>query len=159
MLSEYRYKAILLDVTHADPQAVGHIRAGSANGDGLTAYKSEARKRSHYARPKQVPFNERSYKLATLAVESFGCLGKGGNNLIDQLAAGIARGTDASALAKKGFCKERLFQIISVTAQVAISRRVHRYQHTLRDRPATRRRRKVHGVPLPMTSGWSIDEE
>ena len=49
--AEYRSKAILLDVTYADPQAVGHMHAGSANRDGLTASKSEAHKRSQYARP------------------------------------------------------------------------------------------------------------
>ena len=68
---------ILLDVTYADPQAVGHMRAGSANRDGLATSKSEARKRSHYARPGQVSFDERSYKLATLAVESFWAPRKG----------------------------------------------------------------------------------
>ena len=49
--AEYRNKAILLDVTYVDSQAVGHMRAGSANRDELAASKSEARKRSHYARP------------------------------------------------------------------------------------------------------------
>ena len=51
--SEYRNKAILLDVTYADPQAVGHMRAGSADRDGLVASKSEARKLNHYARQSQ----------------------------------------------------------------------------------------------------------
>ena len=140
-------------------RAQTHMRAGSANREGLAASKSEARKRSHYARPGQVSFDERSYKLATLAVESFGRLGKEGSDLIDQMAASIVEGTDGSSLARKGVCKERLFQIISVTTQVAISRRVHRYQLALRDRQATRGRREVNGVPLPMTWGWSIDEE
>ena len=49
--SEYRNKAILLDVTYADPQAGIHMRAGSADRDGSAASISEARKRSHYARP------------------------------------------------------------------------------------------------------------
>ena len=157
--ADYRDKAILLVVTYADPQAVSHIREGSANRDGLAASKSEAPKRSHYAQPGQVSFDERRHKLATLAVESFGRLGKEGSDLIDQMAASIVEGTDGSSLARKGVCKERLFQIISVTTQVAISRRVHRYQLALRDRQGTRGRRKVNGGPLPMTSGWSIDEE
>ena len=135
------------------------MRAGSANRDGFAAYKSEARKRSHYARPGQVSFDERSYKLSTLAVESFGRLGKKGSDLIDQMAASIVGYTDVSSLARKGVCKERLVQIISVTTQVAISRRVHRYQLALRDRQATRGRREITGIPLPMTWGWSIDEE
>ena len=91
-------------------------------------------------------FDERIYKLATLAVESFGRLRKQGSDLIDQMAAIIVGGTDGSSLARKGVCKERLFQIVSVTTQVAISRRVHRYQLSLRDRQATRGRREVNGV-------------
>ena len=103
--------------------------------------------------------DERSYKLDTLVVNSFGRLGKEGSDLIDQMAASIVGATDGLSLARKGVCKERLFQTISVTTQVAISRRVHRYQLALRDRQATRGRQEVNGVPLPMTWGWSIDEE
>lgn len=47
--SEYRNKAVLLDVMFADPQAGGRMRAGSADQDGSAAYTSEAQKRSHYA--------------------------------------------------------------------------------------------------------------
>ena len=53
--------------------------------------------------------------------------GNGGSDLIDQVAASIVGGTNGSSLARKGVCKERLFQIISVTTLVAISRRVQRY--------------------------------
>ena len=45
--SEYRNKAILLDVTHADPQAWAHMREGSADLYGSAASTSEARKRNH----------------------------------------------------------------------------------------------------------------
>ena len=135
------------------------MRAGSANRDGVAASKCKARKRSHYARSGQVSFDERSYKLATLAVEIFRRLGKEGSDPIDQIASIIVGGTDGSSLARKGVCKERLVQIISVTTQVAISRRVHRYQLALWDRQVTRGRREVNGVPLPMTWGWSVDEE
>ena len=102
--SEYRNQAILLDVKYAEPQAVGHIRAGSADQDGLAASKSE-HKCNHYARPGQVSFDERSYKLATLAVESFGHLGKEGSDLIDQVGASIVGGTDGASLARKCVCK------------------------------------------------------
>ena len=74
---------MLLDVTYPDSQAVEHMRAGSADGDGLAASKSEARKRSRYARPGQVS-DESSYKFATLAGESFGRLGKKSSEFIDQ---------------------------------------------------------------------------
>ncbi|CAN0507989.1 unnamed protein product [Laminaria digitata] len=48
---EFRDKSILLDVTHACPQAQVHLRGGSADQDGSAASTSEARKRHHYARP------------------------------------------------------------------------------------------------------------
>ena len=60
--------------------------------------------------------------------------------MIDQVAASIVGETDASALARKGVCKKRLFQTMSVTAQVATSRRVHRYRLSLRDCQAARGR-------------------
>ena len=61
---------------------------------------------SHYARPGEVSFDERSNKLATLAVESFERLGKEGSDLIDQMAASIVGRTDGSSLARKdGFPK------------------------------------------------------
>ena len=110
--SEYREQSILLDVTYADPQAGVHMRAGSADRNGSAASTSEVRKHNHYARLGQVSFGERSYKLATLTVESFGCLGKEGSNLVDQVAASIIGGTDASSLARNGVCKECLFQIL-----------------------------------------------
>ena len=45
---EYRDKSILLDVTHAHPQAQVHLRGVSADHDGSAASTSEARKRQHY---------------------------------------------------------------------------------------------------------------
>ena len=72
---EYKNKSILVDVTHTDPQAQVHLRAGSAGHDGSAASISEARKREHYARPENVFFDERSHKVAIFAVESFGRLG------------------------------------------------------------------------------------
>ena len=62
----------------------------------------------------------------TLAMEIFGRLGKEGNDLIHQVAASIVGRTDGSSLTRKGACKERFFQIISVTAQVVVSHRVKR---------------------------------
>ena len=64
--SEYRNKAILVDVTHADPQARVHMRDGIADRDGSAASTFEARKRNHYARVGQVSFDERSHKLVSL---------------------------------------------------------------------------------------------
>ena len=108
--SEYRNKAILLDVKHADPQARVHMRDGSADRDGSAASTSEVRKRNHYARVRQVSFDERSHKLVTLVVESFRRLGKGGSQLIDQLAASIVGGTDTGSLSRKVFVRSTFFR-------------------------------------------------
>ena len=104
-------------------------------------------------------FDERSHKLVTLAVESFGRLGREGSEFIDQLATSVVGGRDGRAIAKKGICKERLLQIFSVTSQVAISRRVHRYKLALRGREATRGRREEDGGLMPMACGCLIDVE
>ena len=91
---EYRDKSILLDVNHADQQAQVYLRGGSADHDGSAASTSAACKRQQYARPGHVSFDERSHKLATLSVESFGRLGVEGSKFIDQLAASVVRGRD-----------------------------------------------------------------
>ena len=54
-------------------------------------------------------FEQRSHKLVTLAVESFGRLGREGSEFIDQLATSVVGGRDRGAMAKKGICKERFF--------------------------------------------------
>ena len=51
----------------------------------------EARKRNHYARPGHVSFDERSHKLFTIAMESFGRLGRKGSEFINQLATSDRR--------------------------------------------------------------------
>ena len=59
-------ESILLDATHADPQAKTHLKGSSADRYGSAASTSETtRKRQHDARPGRVPFDERSQKLAT----------------------------------------------------------------------------------------------
>ena len=157
--SEHRDKWMLLDVTYADPQAGVHMRTGSADRNGPAASTSEARKRNHCACLGQVSLDECSYKLATLAVESFGRLGEKSSDLIDQVAASIVGGTDALSLARKGVWRERLFQIISVTTLVAISRRVHRFRLSLRDRQAARGREEEAGGLRPLAWGGNVDED
>ena len=92
-------------------------------------------------------------------MEISGRLGKEGSDLIDQAAASIVGGTDASFLARKGVCKERLFQFFSVTTQVAISRRVYRYRLSLRDRQAARGREEESGGLRPLAWGGNVDED
>ena len=159
--AEYRNKGILLDVTHADPQAQVHLRNGSATSDGTAAQASEARKRQHYARPGHVSFDERSFKLTTLAVESFGRLGEEGCEFIDELATHAAGGRDGGSMARKGVFKERLLQVISVATQVAISRRVQRYKLALRGRQEVEGRRtgSTSNSSTPMIWGCSVDAQ
>ena len=73
-------------------------------------------------------FDERSHKLITLALESFGPLSREANEYIDQLETSVVGGKDGGAMAKKIICKERLLQIVSVTSWVTISLRKHRYE-------------------------------
>ncbi|CAB1120916.1 unnamed protein product [Ectocarpus sp. CCAP 1310/34] len=156
----YRHKGILLDVTHADPQAQVHLRNGGATSDGTAAQASEARKRQHYARPGHVSFDERSYKLTTLALKSFGRLGEEGYEFIDELATHAAGGRHGGTMTQKGFYKERLLQVVSVATQVAISRRVvQRYKLALRGRQdaENRRTRSTSDQSTPMIWGWSVD--
>ena len=96
----YGDKSILLDVTHANPQAQVHLRGGNADHDGSAASTSETCKRQHYARPGHVSFDERSHKLATLAVESFGRLRVESSNFIDHLAASVVRRRDGGSMAR-----------------------------------------------------------
>ena len=74
----------MLGVTHADLQAQIHLPGGSADHDGPAASTSKARKHQHYVRSSSacVSFDERSHRLANLAVERFGRLGVGGSKFI-----------------------------------------------------------------------------
>ena len=104
--SDFRHKSILIDITYVDPQAGVHLRARSADHDGSAASTSEARKRN----VGHVSFGERCHKLVTLAVESFGRLGREGSEFIGQLATSVVGGSDGGAMAKKGICKERFYR-------------------------------------------------
>ena len=117
--SVYRTKGILLDVTHADSQAQVHLRGGSATIDGSAAQASEARKRRHYARPGHVSFDERSFKLTTFAMESFGRLGEEGYKFINEIATHAAGGRNGVNMNRRGIIKERILQVVSVATQVA----------------------------------------
>ena len=112
-------------------------------------------------RDTHVSFDERSsFKLTTLAVESFGRLGEEGYEFIDELATHAAGGRDGGSMVLKGVFKERLLQVISVATQVAISRRVQRYKLSLRGRQeAERSTRSTFRASTPMIWGQSVDEQ
>ena len=132
------------------------MRGGNADHDGSAAFPPEARRRQHCARPGHVSFDERSHKLVTSTVEGLGRLGVEGGKFIDQLAASVVGGSDGGSMGRKGDVKERLLPIVSVTAQVAISRRMSRFKLQPRDRQE-RRRRRGDNRPTPMAWGWSLD--
>ena len=92
-------------------------------------------------------------------MERFGRLGKDSDDLIDQAAVPIVGGTDGSSLSWKGILKERLFQIISVTTQVVISRRMNRYKPALRDGQAARGTGEEAGGLQSTAWGWDFDED
>ena len=94
-----------------------------------------------------------------LAVESPGRLGKEGSDPIDQIAASRVGGTDGSPGPQNDACNKRLFQIFSVTTQVAISRRAHRYILAQRDRPPARGIEEEARGLRPMTWGGNVDED
>ena len=63
-------------------------------------------------------------------------------------------------MARNGVLKERLLQIVSVTTQVAISRRVSHFKPQLRDRQDARRSQGGRDDrPTPMAWGWGMDAE
>ena len=142
---------MLIDVTCAYPQAGVRLHGGNADQDASAASTSGARKRDHHARLGYVSFEERNHKLVTLAVESFEHVGREGSELIDhQLAMSVVGRRDGGVTAKKGIYKKRLLQVVSVTFQVAISRRVRRYKVAFRDRQDMRGKREGEGGLMAM---------
>lgn len=119
--SAYHQKSLLMNVTYAEPQAATYLQRGSATNDGTVAATSEAPKRAHYASPSHVSFGERIFKLTTLAVESFGRLGRNGEEILEQLATSVVRGEEGAGKMRKGVSMECIKQVISVIVQVAIS--------------------------------------
>lgn len=84
----------MIDGTFGDLQAAVHLRVGSAIIDGSAVVTAEARKRAHYARPEHVSFGERSYKIATLRVESFVRPDESGAELSEKIATSVVGRSD-----------------------------------------------------------------
>lgn len=77
--------------------------------------------------------NQRSFKLANLAMGSLGHTRDTGEDLRDQEATGAVADRDRVGLPQT-YALERRKQVISVASRVSISRRIHRYRVALRER-------------------------
>lgn len=104
---------LLIDETHAEPQAATYLQRRSATNDGIAAATSKACRSAHYARPGCVSFDERIFKLTTLAVESFGPLGRNDEELLKQVATRVVGGEGGRGKTREGVLVERLRQVIS----------------------------------------------
>lgn len=80
----------------------------------------------------------------TLAVQSFGLLERNDEELLEQAAASVGGKKEERGKMRTAVLMERVKQVVSVIAQIAISRRVKRYQLALKG-----------GYPL----SWSMEIE
>ena len=106
-------------------------------------------------------FDQRSYKLCTFAVECFGRLGGMACEFVDQLATHVVGGQDGGEISVKGVVKERLLQVVSVTSQVAVSRRVWAFELATRSRQEARARQTASPAGVhrrPGEWGWSLGD-
>ncbi|CAM9947560.1 unnamed protein product [Choristocarpus tenellus] len=129
----YWDKGLLLDVTFAQVQVTSHLTHSSTS-NGVAAAAAEAQKRTHY----EGSFDLRSYNLNTFAVASFGCLDKQAECFLDELATHMVGGRGTGGYSRKGVVKSRLRQMVSVTMQVALPRRVMRFKLVSPERWARR---------------------
>ena len=65
-------------------------------------------------------------------------------------------GRDGGSTVKKEVLKERLLQLVPVTTQLAISKRVSRFKIQLRDCQEARSRGREDDRPIPIAWGWSL---
>lgn len=122
---DYGKKSLLICVTPANPQSAGHFSRGIATISGSATATSGPRDRAHFTRQEHVYFNQCGFKLTTLAVEKLrgprkwrGGTTRPGSYHRD----GEPRG-GGSYPTQNGLLLKRTQQIISVTKQIAISRR------------------------------------
>ena len=89
-------------------------------------------------------------------MESFGRLGVERSAFIGQLAASAVGGRDGGSMARKEVVGTP-FEMVSVTARVAISRRVSRSKLQLKNRQEARKSRGESDRPTSMAWGCSLD--
>ena len=80
---------------------------------------------------------------------------------VDQLATHVVGGQDGGEISRKGVVKERLRQEVSVTSQVAESRRVRAFELATRSRQEVRARQTASPAGVnrrPEEWGWSLGD-
>ena len=92
------------------PPSRGSPPCRKCDEDGSATSSSEARMRNHYARPGHVSFDECSHKLAIIAVESVGRLGREGSEFIDQLAMSVVGGRDGGQWPKTASARNAFYR-------------------------------------------------
>ena len=146
---EYREKSNLLDAFHANPQVQVHLQGDGADYDGSAASTSEAHRRQYYARQGRILRRMESPTCHFTCGKLLASRGGG------QLADSVVGGRDGGSTARKGLVKGPLLQTVSVTTQVAISRKVSRFKLLLKDRQESKRNREERDDrPTPMARGW-----
>jgi hypothetical protein len=135
-----RARNILVDASIANPAAVSHISNGSAECARVAAAAVETKKCGHYEGTYQPLLS----KLVPFVVESYGHVGDMGREFIKQLVDNAMGDTRASQ--RRATLVHKLYQILSVGLQRALSRRESAYRDKLRD----------HGI-LPPGVARSLD--
>lgn len=132
---EYDSKAIVMNVTHADPQPGTHQSSGSSDPDRSSASTSQSSKRQHYrkiVRENKRLNTSRPPKLPLSPVKiNFECIGGEGSRFSAATMFGAGHG---ESLARNGICEECILQTLSVTTLLAISMKASSSNIETRDR-------------------------
>ena len=78
---------------------------------------------------------------------------------VDQLAIHVVGGQNGGEITRKGAVKERLLQVVSMTSQVAVSRRVQAFELATRSRQEARAKQTASPAEVnrgPGEWGWSL---
>ena len=78
---------------------------------------------------------------------------------VDQLETHVVGGQNGGEITRKGAVKERLLQVVSVTSQVAVSRRVRAFELATRSRQEARARQTASAAGVnrrPGEWGWIL---
>jgi hypothetical protein len=122
-----RAMEILVDVSIVNPAAASHVSKGSAECARVAAAAVETKKCVHY----EGTYQPLLAKLVPFVVESYGHVGDMAREFIKQLVDNAIGDTRASQ--RRATLVHKLYQLLSVGLQRALSRRESAYRDKLRD--------------------------